>query len=144
MHLPIMEEYIIRKCHSQSQTSAIFVPFQCQSSAKLVSRMLSIRSGIRNPQRMIPNRFMASFTLSRLHRTYDALARERRCATRSIRAGVSGRYPVIPPVGLPVLQERVSPPFALASNLFSWKRYVPPLGSVTRKEQLHCIILGLA
>ena len=41
--------------------------------------------------------------LSRLHRAYDTSALDRVHAIRSIRAGVSGRYPFIPPVGQSVL-----------------------------------------
>ena len=41
--------------------------------------------------------------LSRLHRAYDNPVLDNRHAIRSIRAGVSGRYPVIPPVEQSVL-----------------------------------------
>ena len=41
--------------------------------------------------------------LSRLHRAYDNPVLDNRHAIRSIRAGVSGRYSVIPPVEQSVL-----------------------------------------
>lgn len=44
----------------------------------------------------------ASAPLCRLQRTPDPCPRMRDGACRSIRVGVSGRYPVMPPIGIPV------------------------------------------
>lgn len=52
--------------------------------------------------------------LSRLQRALHGLISANLTAHRSIKAGVSGRYPVIPPVGISVLQTNFQAPFNLA------------------------------
>ena len=64
-------------------------------------------------------------------------------AYRSIKAGVSGRYSVIPPVGISVLQEPYSNikfSYDLVRNLFSYER-VALLPALTHPHTPHLIVL---
>lgn len=58
-------------------------------------------------------RQLLTTALNRLQRALHGLIPANLTAHRSIKAGVSGRYSVIPPVGIPVLQINFQAPFNL-------------------------------